>query len=97
MHEHPTMLLLGSLSKGKFHLINGKTGKIKNRCPRGVGCCCRPQCPGFEVGVWGMILALQVGKDESSLRNARKSKNNPFFFPWKRKQLGGKAHTFVNL
>lgn len=39
------------------------------------------QCLRMEFG--GIFLVLQVGKDESSLRNVRKSKNNPILCPQK--------------
>lgn len=55
---------------------------LKGRGDAGAGSFChQPQCPRFEDGVWGIFLALQVGKDESSLRNVRKSKNNPILCP----------------
>lgn len=53
----------------------------KGRGDAGVGSFChQPQCPTFEDGVWGVF---QVGKDESSQGNVRKSKNNPILCPQK--------------
>lgn len=67
----------------------GKSRENKESLPKGRGdagagsFCHQPLCPMFEDGIRGISLPLQVGKDESSLRNVRKSKNNPILCPQK--------------
>lgn len=62
---------------------NGENKELlsKRRGDADAGSFC--QCPAFEDGVWGIFLVLQVGKDESSLRNVRKSENSPILCPQK--------------